>query len=280
MIHIVIPHYDTPELLAACIASLEEHTPQAHEFIVVDDCSDESAREALPSERFHRFVQLSERSGFTRAVNAGMELATGGDDIVLLNSDITVSPGWLTGLLAAVDLDPRIGIVMSQVRDAADTSFISCAGSTAPGQHRRGYEEDPALSALRIDADDYLPFACVLLRAEMVRELGPLDEQFAIYCSDNDYCYRAQAAVWKLCYQPASVVYHEGGGTTRTQLYDAQFRAWCQQDAARFRERWPEHAAKMERHSGPRELVPYHPVAGWVRDPRPLHRGGDDGAGA
>lgn len=265
MVSIIIPHFNTPELLLQCLKSIAEHTPEDIQVCITDDCSDVDVRMEIMRWSVHRMLpdlyrsgigtlrQLYERQGFTKAVNTWLSNSelpglpfSSDHHAVILNSDITVEEGWLTALLAALDLDPRIGIVSSQVRDAFDHNYVQMGGATAPGKHRSGYADKGELQELRIDGDDYLAFACVLLRGEMVRELGPLDEGFAIYSSDNDYCYRAQAAGWKLCYQPSSIVYHECGATTRQVEHDTQFQRWIRDDAIHLQEKWPEHAALME----------------------------------
>jgi len=239
LLSIIIPHRDTPELLDACLCSIIANTQKNCGIVVVDDGSEE---DGLPGFWPNvELVRLRPSAGFTKAVNVGLAEARG-RHYVLLNSDMTVSGGWLEALLESLECNPRVGIAGAQVRDAYDRNFISCGGATAPAKHRQGWADRGDLQEPRVDEDDYLPFACVLIRGECRREVGLLDEQFRVYCSDSDYCYRAKAAGWRLCYQPKSVVYHDAGATVRQNLHDRRFLRWIADDQRRFAAKWPEAA--------------------------------------
>lgn len=242
MTSIVIPHYGTPDLLRQCLAAIAAHTAEEHEVIVIDDGSEvEAQRQADAVCQNVARIAVQDHQGFTAAVNFGLRLATGAH-VVSMNTDILVTENWLPPLLTALVIDPRIGIVMPQIRDACDHNYICCAGAMKPSLHRTGWADRGEWSEMRIDDDDYLPFACVLIRGECLADVGPLDEQMRIYCSDSDYCYRAQAKGWKLCYQPGSVVYHDEGSTIRQHVQDEVFINRLQNDQYYWQQKWPEKA--------------------------------------
>lgn len=56
--------------------------------------------------------------------------------------------------------------------------------------------------------------AFMLIRKELIKQIGYLDERFFIYCEDTDYCYRAIKAGWDVYYFPKVKVEHMHGGTT------------------------------------------------------------------
>ena len=55
--------------------------------------------------------------------------------------------------------------------------------------------------------------AALFVRADVYHELGGLDEYFFAHQEEIDLCWRMQLAGYKVYVQPASVVYHVGGGT-------------------------------------------------------------------
>lgn len=55
----------------------------------------------------------------------------------------------------------------------------------------------------------------MIVRKDLIRDIGYLDEKFFIYCEDTDYCYRAIKAGWDIYYFPKVEVVHMHGGTTK-----------------------------------------------------------------
>ena len=54
-----------------------------------------------------------------------------------------------------------------------------------------------------------LAFVCVLIRREVIDDIGLLDERFTGYGGDDvDYCWRAQEAGWKLAVTGEAAVIH------------------------------------------------------------------------
>jgi GT2 family glycosyltransferase len=67
-------------------------------------------------------------------------------------------------------------------------------------ERSHGYDqfcEVPALSGV-----------CLLIRREVFRDVGLLDETFFMYHEDTDFCLRARRAGWKVCYTPSAVAHH------------------------------------------------------------------------
>ena len=69
-----------------------------------------------------------------------------------------------------------------------------------------GPEPDP-------DQIEWASFACIVLRDEMRRALGPMDEGYFLYYEDVEYCLRARRAGWQITYVPQAVAVHFRGGS-------------------------------------------------------------------
>jgi GT2 family glycosyltransferase len=60
----------------------------------------------------------------------------------------------------------------------------------------------------------------MLMRREMLEQIGYLDERFFAYQEDADICYRARQAGWDVYYVPTAQIIHYGGqGGTRVEPY-------------------------------------------------------------
>ena len=113
-VDVVIPVYGAagqdPATTLACLDSVLASLPRGSRVHVVDDCSPDpvltAALQALARRGPIRLHRQGENRGYPAAVNVGMQAAAG-RDVVLLNSDTLVPPGWLPALAAAARSAPR-----------------------------------------------------------------------------------------------------------------------------------------------------------------------------
>ena len=109
---VVISVYNAPEELERCLASVHSTVPGETEVVVIDDASPDPATAAVlrrwqeKTPGRWRFLANKENRGFVGTANRGMKLTQ--NDIVLLNSDTEVTPGWLRGLRRCLSSDPLI----------------------------------------------------------------------------------------------------------------------------------------------------------------------------
>jgi GT2 family glycosyltransferase len=218
---VVIVNYcqwqETAQLTRQILAS-PEGRQEAVEVVIVDN---HSPRHRLAS-RLRRWPGVSFRRwkrnrGFARAVNEGHRLSRG-HWLLLLNPDITLSDGFLAGVLALMDRlpreDPSIGIVGFHLHNDDGTGqrsvgpFPTLAGTLTRlllPRARRKY------SSPRLDQPSQVPWAtgcCLLLRRECLAQLGGLDEDFFLYYEDVDLCRRAKDQGWAVRYEPGLRAIH------------------------------------------------------------------------
>lgn len=108
---IVILSYNTLDYLQMCIESIRAFTEDgSYELVVVENASHDGSAEWLREQQDIKTIYNSENAGFPAGCNQGMAISTG-DEILLLNSDVIVTPRWLTQLRAALYSDKRVGAV-------------------------------------------------------------------------------------------------------------------------------------------------------------------------
>jgi GT2 family glycosyltransferase len=159
--------------------------------------------------------------GFARAVNEGCRLSRG-QWFLLLNPDLTLSDGFIDGVLSLLDQEKRpgpfskAGIVGFQMHNGDGSRQLSCGyfptlfGTLAGLARRRAnrkYRHLPNGQRARVP---WVSGCCLLLRRECAQDLGGLDPSFFLYYEDVDLCRRARARGWSVWYEPRlSVIHHE-----------------------------------------------------------------------
>jgi GT2 family glycosyltransferase len=150
-------------------------------------------------------------------VNEGCRLSRG-DWLLLLNPDVTLSDGFLDGVLALMDRlpeeDPSAGIVGFHLRNG-DSTYQGSVGPfpTLASTLRRLLlpRERRKYSSPCLDQPARVAWAtgcCLLVRRECLDQVGGLDEQFFLYYEDVDLCRRAQDRGWSVRYEPCLRVVH------------------------------------------------------------------------
>lgn len=249
----VIPNWNGAKRLPRCLASLEAQTRAFDRIIVVDNGSTDGSGEMAA-------VRLEGNRGFAVAVNRGVAEAAGADWIAVLNNDVVLDSGWLAALLSA----PPFDLATGRTFQMADPALLDGAGDALS----RG------LAAARLghghpDGPDYrrprpvlaVCFSAALVRQEVFRKVGGLEERFFAYLEDVEFCLRAQLAGFRALFVPEAVAHHEGSASTMGSL-DPRVVTWMTANqlllAARYARSplWPRvlmtqalWAARMVRHA-------------------------------
>lgn len=218
---IVIPSWNSRELLPRCLDSLRDQGAEL-ELLVVDNGSADGSVAYL-RERGIPCLALPENAGFAAAVNLGVA-RTAADAILVLNADTALEPGCVASLLTALRADPSLGGVQPRI--------LQLEGGGAPGPlaSARLYSAGQALTAdgrafelgageaqrpellERREVFGVCGAAC-LLRRELFAELGGYRERYFSFCEDVELNVRARIAGWRFEYVPEAVVWHVGNAS-------------------------------------------------------------------
>lgn len=210
----VIPHYGPDELIDNIKAN-----PQWDELIVIDNNKDNVY--------------------FTAAINQGIEQAADADVIWLLNNDAMPETDCAANAMRCFQEEglSRCGIVGSQNRRADDNDHITWGGSHEAypyGRHKNGKVSHS--DHQERSQESWITFSSAFLNANLIRDIGYLDENMRHIGSDSDYCYRARQSGWKCYHEPNSIIYHNPGSSHSTP--DAKLQTIKQADMEVWRKKW------------------------------------------
>jgi len=226
---VILPVYRGREMTLLCLSRVLASVPRDTRIIVVDDASPEpelsTALDDLALARQIVLIRNPRNLGFPGSVNRGMT-AAGDRDVVLLNSDALVPPGWLERLQDAALSAPDIGTVAPLSNDATILSYprVDDLQPPPPGSE---IDRIDALAwksngAAVLDIPTSVGF-CMYIRAACRAETGLFREDvFAQgYGEENDFCMRARHLGWRHVAAPGVFVAHIGGqsfGAARAHL--------------------------------------------------------------
>jgi hypothetical protein len=249
---VIVLNYRTAQMtLRAAKAALADMPDRGAEMIIIDNASHDGSAEVLQSAITDRGwdaggrvrLILSDHNGGFGAGNnlglhAGMSDGSTPDFFYILNSDAFADRGCIDALLAHLNAHPKAGIAGSHVRGDDDVAhctafrFPSIAGEFE-GAARTGFISKmlhravvaPPLpqTATRVD---WVAGASMLLRAEMLRDIGTFDETFFLYFEETDLCKRAARADWECWYVPQARVVHIGSVSTGMKEWQRMPRYW------------------------------------------------------
>jgi GT2 family glycosyltransferase len=229
---IIILNYKTPDLVIDCLHSLREQIEPGIEVVVVDNASNDGSAERIEEEiasnqwgSWVRVLCSPVNGGFSAGNNLGIR-AIDADAYILLNSDTIVLPDTIRELLHAMELWPNAGLIgpgcvtQDGNKDQSTFQFIRPitdfirSASTGPISRLLRRYDTPFLTTDSAAEPDWIGFACVLIRREVIEEVGLLDDGFFMYFEDVDYCHRARNAGWTILYWPRGKIVHLLGGSS------------------------------------------------------------------
>lgn len=235
LIGIVTVLFNSDDVLPGYFESLARQRGTCFRLYIIDNSKTDSGS-CLSREFAERYgisadiVFNDANVGVARGNNQGIEMALrdGCDQILLSNNDIEFAdPNLIAGMIsfgAAKGADA----VVPKIYYHGDPNRIWCAGghfsrhaATTPhygdGEDDRGqYDTQRTI--------DYAPTCFMLLRAEVFRDVGMMDERYFVYYDDTDFMWRMKAAGKNLQYWPTGKVWHKvsfstGGSESLFSLY-------------------------------------------------------------
>lgn len=240
---ILLPVFNAADSLAACLASVLQHTPTNIPILLLDDASDDAATVVLLQatvEQHPERCYLHRREhnlGFVGNVNAALRESD--TDVIVLNSDTVVYARWIEHLQRAAGADASIGIVCP-VSDNATLLTVAASPMLADtsGEQLAALCEQYAGDEL-IELPTAAGF-CMYIRHQTVRSIGLLDAAFTPgYGEEVDYSLRARAHGLRIVAAPRCFVSHRGSASFGD---GDEIRSRRRLHELIVHERWPDYA--------------------------------------
>jgi GT2 family glycosyltransferase len=234
-VDVIVPVYGSLDLTLACLQSVLADLPRWARVVVVDDASPDPriGRELAKLAARHRITLLTNavNHGFPGTANVGMR-HDAARDVVLLNSDTLLPPGWLARLRDATYSAPDIGSATPISNDATILSYPSVEQPNAVPDLSETIRLDAlaqnANAGRLVDIPTAIGF-CVYIKRDCLNATGLLREDvFAQgYGEENDFCIRARHLGWRHVAVPNVFVAHVGGqsfGAAKRYLIERNMR--------------------------------------------------------
>jgi N-acetylglucosaminyl-diphospho-decaprenol L-rhamnosyltransferase len=223
---VVVVTFNARQHLHAMLSSLEaEAQDRSVTIIVVDNGSTDGTVEYLQDQAPVRLIEQS-NTGFAHGVNRGITAAPDGDDILVLNPDVVLMPGALARLRSCLADETDVGIAVPRLVDEHGVTLPSLrrdpsirgtlVEALVGGSRAKRFGE--ACVPRRLDQGqdvDWATGAVLLIRRDVVDQIGHLDESFFLYSEETDYCRRARNAGWRIRCEPRASAHHVGGDLAR-----------------------------------------------------------------
>lgn len=219
-VYICIATWNSEKFLSDLFLSLHnmDYDKSYWHLVVVDNNSKDKTKNILLSwqTKMHNFdtiIHNTKNKGFAQANNQAIKYALNhkADYIALLNDDTIVEPNWLNKIIAAMEKEKKIGLMQPLITRYPDKNKINTFGNS---YHYLGFGychgEGENIQDFNIQSYQpaYLSFTAVVIRAEIFKQIGLLDENYFSYHEDSDFCFRARLAGWQLLAFKDSVVHH------------------------------------------------------------------------
>jgi GT2 family glycosyltransferase len=229
---VIVLNYRTAQLTLDCLATLAREIEEDAVVVVVDNASGDGSADQLEEElrerrwSFARLLRSPVNGGFAAGNNLGI-LSVDADAYLLLNSDTLVCPGALRSLREALVEHPDAGVIGAGLLTAGGDVDASRFRNVGPfSEFVRGADTglitrllerwDPLLPPTSESTEvDWVGFAAVLLRREVIESVGLLDDGYFMYFEDIDYCRRAAARGWRVRYWPHARFVHLQGASSQ-----------------------------------------------------------------
>lgn len=220
---IVILNWNGASMLRQYLPSVLKYSCEEAVVYVADNAStDDSVALLQNSFPTCRRVLLERNWGFAEGYNLALSQIEA-EYYLLLNSDIEVTPHWLTPMLEYMDAHAEVAACQPKLLSVFDKGSFEYSGASGGYLDRYGYPFCRGRIFETVEADKgqyddvadvlWATGAALLIRARDYKDVGGLDARFFAHNEEIDMCWRLRIRGRKIVCVPQSKVYHVGGGT-------------------------------------------------------------------
>ncbi|MEX2325030.1 MAG: glycosyltransferase family 2 protein [Nitriliruptoraceae bacterium] len=225
----VLVTHDGSRWLPATLDALEAQAHPNLDIVAVDNASSDGSRELLIDRLGTDRVLVADRDlGFGAAVSMALDARSDEAEYVwLLHDDVAFLPDALTQLIGALSQDPRLAAVGPKLRDWSDGERLQSVGWTIditgradsgvePGELDQGQRDEQRRTL-------YVSTAGMLIRRDVIDELGGFDHRFHVFRDDLDLCWRAWLAGYEVEVVPNALGAHVAAAAEYVRLGQTRY---------------------------------------------------------
>lgn len=266
-IDVIVPIYNAFDDVVTAIASVRRNTRAGtYRLILIDDKSQDprisTYFDSLQAEHDAslRLLRNPKNLGFVGTVNRGMALDDA-RDVILLNSDTIVTPGWLEKLRRCAESDQHIGTITPFSNNAEICSFPAFCENTGldclPDIDLINHAMELAAVPIYPDIPTAVGF-CMYIRRTLLHKIGLFDDEtFGLgYGEENDFCMRAVKAGFRNVLCEDTFVAHTG-----SRSFDAKKQALMEKNMRFLVAKHPDYPEHVHRFIASDPLRPLRQLA-------------------
>lgn len=222
-VSIIIVTWNALHHLRTFLPSVAENCDDKVEIVLADNASTDGSadwvRATFPRVKIATFDR---NHGYCGGNNRGAEAAQG-DILIFLNNDVRVEPGWLDPIIRRFRSDASIAVIQPKLRAHERPHEFEYAGAAGGYLDAHGFPfcRGRVFDTVETDRGQYdqagpifwASGAAFCVRADVFRAAGGFDEEFEFHMEEIDLCWRIQRMGYSVWVEPASTVYHLGGGS-------------------------------------------------------------------
>ena len=227
-VSVVILNWNGVGMLQKFLPKVVEYSVnQGVEICVADNAStDESVSYLQANFPNVRLILLDKNYGFAEGYNRALEQVEA-EYVVLLNSDVEVTPHWLEPLVEYMDVHPEVAACQPKIRSERNKEYFEYAGAAGGYLDKYGYPfcRGRIFDVVEKDEGQYdtvssvfwATGAALFIRLKDYWEAGGLDGRFFAHMEEIDLCWRLRSRGRGIVCIPQSVVYHVGAATLKKE---------------------------------------------------------------
>lgn len=234
---IIIVNYNVTQLLRNCLLSIQKYVEKVeYEVIVIDNAStDSSWGDLIPEFPSVQFISSKSNGGFSKANNQAIQEAKG-EYLLLLNPDTELEGFYMKELLDFADTEPEFGCLGVRMHDAEgnflpeskrsvpdmfnsfEKLFTNLKNNNSKSYYRNDIEEN------EISEVEVITGAFLLIKKDVYKNIGGLDESYFMYGEDIDLCYTLLRKGYRnYYYGKVSILHYKGESTIKNDFYLKRF---------------------------------------------------------
>lgn len=230
---VVILNWNGKQFLEKFLGTVVECSGEEADVYVADNASQDGSVEFIQSTfPMVKLIRHLTNLGYTGGYNEALKQIDA-DYYILLNSDIEVTPHWITPVIEMMESDPNIAACQPKLLDYYHRDKFEYAGASGGFIDKYGYPfcRGRMFQTLEEDNGQYDDIAdvfwatgaCFFVRSKVFHELGGFDNRFFAHMEEIDFCWRAKNRGYRIMVCPQSKVFHVGGGTLPKQSWRKTF---------------------------------------------------------